>query len=972
MFSLIIVIISIALVAALALATLYFGGSAATRGNAKSVATQAITQSTQLLGAAELYYADKGEWPTDIPEMVSKGYLKSQPQLMATRGADGYAPSAYAAQTAMEWTMPVAKQPTFVLSGSVSTEVCQELNQLARGDNGILGKAYTTFKTQCFGEIGSLVTIVSKNPYQIKTVIPDEKVDEGPIPDPDGDGWTVKPGGKVQPSGGTGGPTPPAPLRAGVIGISQNPISLPNIEVNTLGATATSVTVTNLGNTAHTFELTYFMGPSMSAVVYPVCTSQMVTDSTLMLAPGETCTISVQYLQKVPGTYSVPLEVRADTGDALPVTYNYRATGNQIVGEDPQEAGGLALNYTRLTLPDTKVGSMILGPELVVTNRTSNSINFTSEFVDAVNSYSGGGLFLTPSSYDCLDADTSEVLPAIPANSSCTFTPRFLPDTIQAHTLSLTVANGLRVTIQGNSISRYVPAALQTINVPAGMAGYASWHNNNDSRLYLSGMFLVSQDGPNPGEQSRVDLPRACESVAANARCSIDVPFYLFTMNPATSQKLYFELNDGEVYFSGITFNEVEEAAQSGSLSRTSQHYEGGGIVTLTAPDGTFSPGVTPLIILDSENDSMTYAVSPLDIQYVDSRTIKFLVPPVSDSFSIASYPPAPGEAKLEVYYSGNGGATLMKSNDKIEYVVNPTLSLASPVSVVGTHNLTFTHPSLDSGTVVLREPFIGGGEWSGSRIGAPYNTSYANSSGSATFGFNYFDFNAQREICCTANQVNLYLRTGSGEVFPIQFGLSYPPFTVSSVTPNQAYVGTSGVKVTLYGSGFTALPGNNFSVIPFVRVGSEPACTSMAPYYTPVVVSDTEMYITIDQYGPQATGYCTGMQIVNHTSGVFVQKPNAFKYLGNANQNGAGIPGGSGGQLDVMLEGNTYNMPTMSNNTLGGLYTYFPNCGNDSCLALAFASYYQSAGYSGAFCTVVKNTTGSPYSETYLLNCRQ
>jgi hypothetical protein len=58
MFSLIITIISIALVAALALATLYYGGSAFNKGSAEANASKIINEGQQINGAVQLFRAD--------------------------------------------------------------------------------------------------------------------------------------------------------------------------------------------------------------------------------------------------------------------------------------------------------------------------------------------------------------------------------------------------------------------------------------------------------------------------------------------------------------------------------------------------------------------------------------------------------------------------------------------------------------------------------------------------------------------------------------------------------------------------------------------------------------------------------------------------------------------------------------------------------------------------------------------------
>lgn len=84
MFSLIITIISIALVAALATATLYFGGDAFGDARNRSTVTQALQEGNQVAGALELYKADNGSYPTgtsdDIKQaLLAKEYLKQVP-----------------------------------------------------------------------------------------------------------------------------------------------------------------------------------------------------------------------------------------------------------------------------------------------------------------------------------------------------------------------------------------------------------------------------------------------------------------------------------------------------------------------------------------------------------------------------------------------------------------------------------------------------------------------------------------------------------------------------------------------------------------------------------------------------------------------------------------------------------------------------------------------------------------------------
>lgn len=84
MFALIITIVSIALVAALALATLYYGGTAINRGGERADAAKILQEGNQLSGALELYKADHGGFPVGTSEQIrdqllASNYLKAYP-----------------------------------------------------------------------------------------------------------------------------------------------------------------------------------------------------------------------------------------------------------------------------------------------------------------------------------------------------------------------------------------------------------------------------------------------------------------------------------------------------------------------------------------------------------------------------------------------------------------------------------------------------------------------------------------------------------------------------------------------------------------------------------------------------------------------------------------------------------------------------------------------------------------------------
>lgn len=154
MFSLVITIISIALVAALALATLYYGGNAFNQGHAAAEAAKLRVQGQQLIAAAELYYARTGVWMDDVPTLVAAGYLKSVPLAQVV-----VAP----AWAATPWGMPTEQVPVFMLEG-VDVTVCQKVNEGSYGLPGVLTELRPGFAQQCFGRsTSSLKMVVSRS-----------------------------------------------------------------------------------------------------------------------------------------------------------------------------------------------------------------------------------------------------------------------------------------------------------------------------------------------------------------------------------------------------------------------------------------------------------------------------------------------------------------------------------------------------------------------------------------------------------------------------------------------------------------------------------------------------------------------------------------------------------------------------------------------------------------------------------------
>ena len=116
MFSLIITIISIALVAALALATIYYGGTAFNRGTAEAKASQLINEGQQINAAVALAKADidrDGYTSTVTADVLTNGLVDST----GTR-VSGAQP--YLAQIPAGWSLSVngSTGPTQVVGGT--------------------------------------------------------------------------------------------------------------------------------------------------------------------------------------------------------------------------------------------------------------------------------------------------------------------------------------------------------------------------------------------------------------------------------------------------------------------------------------------------------------------------------------------------------------------------------------------------------------------------------------------------------------------------------------------------------------------------------------------------------------------------------------------------------------------------------------------------------------------------------------
>ncbi len=213
MMSLFISVAALVLVVALALATLYYGADSVLKGADKAQAARFLSEGQQLLGAADLFYADKGRWPVALDELVEEGYLRQAPSARyastLTSAVVGAAqPSAALGQVQalsepvggpVTWSMPVAGEPTFVLQNVATEGSCREVNLKTYGKSAIMKKASTSYASQCYGEsVLALNVIVTKTPSSLPAALPAAAVVAAPAPASDSDSlWFAPPAGEI-------------------------------------------------------------------------------------------------------------------------------------------------------------------------------------------------------------------------------------------------------------------------------------------------------------------------------------------------------------------------------------------------------------------------------------------------------------------------------------------------------------------------------------------------------------------------------------------------------------------------------------------------------------------------------------------------------------------------------------------------------------------------------------------------------
>lgn len=360
MFSLIIAIVSIALIVALIALGGYFGGDAITDAQAKTQAIRLVNEETQILAAMEMFQAENKRYPASVNELVSTGFLRSIPQgvnlpSVAAAASFEFVSSAHAESvdvSGLGWGMPQAGTPVISTSPKVPLVVCKAYNKVSRGDDGILRQPFESLPAQCYGADGNYRIVVRKPAVVLGGVL-DSSVEQGGLPTKGMDGWWDSP-----PTSDVKLPTDPdkTPKPQLVMSGAESSLAFGQVQ---LGQQAKSgmLVVSNRGQgPANAFKV---QAPAGFGVSDSSCGT--------VLSAGASCSFAVTFAPGAAQTYGGSVTAAGDLGGAAQLrTYgegvagSYAFTGVDFGG---QFAGAQVVRDVALS--NTGIGPLQLGGPVV-------------------------------------------------------------------------------------------------------------------------------------------------------------------------------------------------------------------------------------------------------------------------------------------------------------------------------------------------------------------------------------------------------------------------------------------------------------------------------------------------------------------------------------------------------------------------------------------------------------------------------
>lgn len=431
MFSLIIAIISIALVVALVAVGAFYGGSSILEGQAQAEAARLKNEEQQIMGAVDMYRADHRTWPANVQELLDRGYLRSIPAgvSIARASAPSFIASAHAQASTLGWTPVVEGQPIYVTAVNVSQRTCQKYNLVSRGDDGILRLPYSNLLAQCYGESGSYRVVITKpasaDVVSLLTALGNGNALEGGLPTADGGDawWDTAPAGPVK------APIDPDKTPTALLSLSASTLDFGQTGVGEVSAVRL-LTLTNTGNRELT-GLGGYSAPAGFTLVSDTCRTG--------LGVKESCALELAFAPGEARAYEGTLAFHSNS--ASPAAVDLKGAGIQavLVCEGPE--GGAC----DLSMGDVGVGSSKTSGALTLrntgTNKLSNlTIGLTGGFA-ATNSNCGSELA---------------------AGASCSFAVELSPEEMRDYAGQLTLGGQSIAPRQFNLVARGTQQRLES------------------------------------------------------------------------------------------------------------------------------------------------------------------------------------------------------------------------------------------------------------------------------------------------------------------------------------------------------------------------------------------------------------------------------------------------------------------------------------------------------------------------------
>lgn len=486
MISLIIAIMSIALIVAVVALSGYFGGATITDAQATAQATKLVSEERQILAAMDFFQAQESRWPVDIDELVAAGYLRSVPpgvtlQQQAQSSSLDLISRAYAADSifGLGWNMPVARTPV-ILTVKIPKPTCKAYNRISRGDDGILRQAFETLPAQCYGAEGEYKVVVRKTSVVLASVL--DPVIEGGLPTKDmAEWWDSEPSVEVTQ------PVDPAKKPKPEIYLSTSAVDFGTQDVGVTVRSAT-ISVTNRGMQA---------AQSFSVKV-PTGFNLVNSSCGLILQAGASCTFALEFTPSAPQSYSGTLTAGGNAG----TTAQLQVSGGGISGD-------LVLSTDALNFGNVQVAQYRKSSTITLSNRGQGS----AKALDVQ----------APTGFQVVESTCATVL--APA-ASCSFGLQFSPTVAQAYSGAVAIkaefGNPVAIHVEGVGVAagaQLTGIAFGTRDAGAAITQDAVFTNTGIGPLQL-GAPTVSGAGFSLGAGS------TCGAVlAGGASCLVKVLF---------------------------------------------------------------------------------------------------------------------------------------------------------------------------------------------------------------------------------------------------------------------------------------------------------------------------------------------------------------------------------------------------------------------------------------------------------------